>query len=108
LMKKEKKKRKKNIPKNLRKQVWKIYNKEESSAFCYCCKINKLDYMDSWECGHVIPEFNGGSSTLDNLRPICSSCNKSMGTQNMNSFIEKFYNTSEIKKEKKKKKSWFF
>jgi len=111
LIKKEKKKRKKSIPKNLRKQVWKTYNKEESSAFCYCCKINKLDYMDSWECGHIISEFNGGNSTINNLRPICGSCNKSMGTQNMNLFMEKYYNIpkkNKKEKNKNKKKSWSF
>ena len=116
IIKKEKNKRKKSIPKTLRKQVWKSYNKEESSALCFCCKLNKIDYMDPWECGHVISEYNGGSLNIDNLRPICSSCNKSMGTQNMNTYIKTYFDTNKknvIEKKvieknvkKKKKKSW--
>ena len=105
LLKKEKKKRKKTIPKTLRKQVWKKINNDKTSAVCFCCKINKFDYMDSWECGHIVSEFNGGTTTIDNLRPVCSSCNKSMGTQNMDVFIEKYYNVTENKNVKKT--GWF-
>jgi hypothetical protein len=43
------------------------------------CK-NKITPF-SFEAGHDIPESKGGSTTLDNLRPICSSCNKSMGNR---------------------------
>jgi len=116
IIKKEKKERKKSIPKTLRKQVWKTYNKEESSAFCWCCEVNKVDIWQ-WECGHVISEVHGGTLNIKNLRPICSSCNKSMGTQNMETFKKKHYDTNKKNviekkvieknvKKKKKKKSW--
>jgi 5-methylcytosine-specific restriction endonuclease McrA len=42
----------------------------------------------AFECGHVISEFNGGTNKLNNLKPICVSCNSSMGTQNMDEFIK--------------------
>ena len=31
-------------------------------------------------------EKNGGLTNIDNLRPVCSTCNKSMGTKNMVDF----------------------
>lgn len=33
----------------------------------------------TFEVGHNVPESKGGSSDLDNLKPLCPSCNKSMG-----------------------------
>jgi hypothetical protein len=36
---------------------------------------------------HVIPKAKGGQNTVENLRPLCGSCNSSMGTRNLNSFI---------------------
>lgn len=32
-----------------------------------------------FQCGHNVPESRGGKTTLDNLVPICSRCNMSMG-----------------------------
>jgi 5-methylcytosine-specific restriction endonuclease McrA len=34
-----------------------------------------------YEVGHNIPESKGGPTVLENLRPLCSRCNKSMGSQ---------------------------
>ena len=46
--------------------------------------------MLNFSCGHVIAEANGGELKLNNLKPICMSCNSSMGTQNMDSYIQKY------------------
>ena len=66
------------IPKALREQVWRTHigSKYESKCTISWCtnKITPFDY----EVGHNIPHSKGGSSTIDNLRPICSRCNKSM------------------------------
>ena len=32
-----------------------------------------------FESGHNIPESKGGTLNIDNLRPICAKCNRSMG-----------------------------
>ena len=70
---------KSNIPKALREQVWLHYIGKKFNTSCYVkwCKneINVFDY----HTGHNIPESKGGSMTLENLRPICSRCNLSMG-----------------------------
>ncbi len=80
----------KSIPKPLRRQVWDYYMGQNYSGKCKtgCGKI--IDVFD-YECGHVVSVKNGGGNILDNLKPICSSCNKSMGTQNLIEFGLVYY-----------------
>ena len=47
--------------------------------------------MGSWECGHIKSEANGGDLNTNNLKPICSGCNKSMGSKNMDDYMREFY-----------------
>jgi hypothetical protein len=79
---------KKTIPKSLRIKVWNTYIGEEIGKIkCLCCKT--IDITQSiFECGHIIAEAKGGKTTLENLRPICSTCNKSMNTINMYDFMK--------------------
>lgn len=82
---------KRRIPPVKRKNVWETYMGDVMNAKCYCCGIVEISAMN-FECGHIIPESKGGNEDIDNLRPVCSSCNKSMGTQNMEDYIELNYN----------------
>lgn len=68
------------IPKALREQVWINYNKQVFIAKCHVdwCTNNITPF--DFEVGHNIPESKGGTLALDNLRPICGRCNKSMGS----------------------------
>lgn len=72
---------KKQIPKALREQVW-ITNLgsvfEAKCVVTWC--VNKITVFD-FEVGHNLPESKGGATTLENLRPICARCNKSMGNR---------------------------
>ena len=70
------------IPKMIRGEVWKEYNGHSVYGSCYCCK-RTLDVFDTWNAGHVVPYSQGGPNTVTNLRPICQSCNQSMGTENL-------------------------
>lgn len=82
--------KKQTIPKPLKKLVWNKYIGEEiGKAKCLCCKLTDITQL-SFHCGHIISEKNGGELTVENLKPICQSCNSSMGTQNMNEFINKY------------------
>ena len=67
------------IPKALREQVWLHFNGQRYNSKCYVrwCK-NKIDVFN-FQVGHNIPESKGGPTVLENLRPICSRCNLSMG-----------------------------
>lgn len=83
--------KKQTIPKSVRKHVWNRYiGTERGEAPCYCCGTNRIDKA-AFEAGHVIPEVRGGPATVENLRPICGECNRSMGDTNMREFAVKHY-----------------
>ena len=83
---KKKTPRKKRIPKKIRNDCWKKYGDEKC---CWICS-DKLDFSN-FEAGHIEAKSKGGSDTIDNLRPICSQCNKSQGSENMKDYINKHY-----------------
>ena len=94
--KKAKKKKKSKIPKKIRELTWNKYiGEDEGTSLCMCCGITKISQMN-FHCGHCVSEANGGSLELDNMRPICSGCNGSMGSKNMNDFMKKFKLKGEI------------
>lgn len=72
---------KKVIPKSLKNSVWETYIGKEYQAKCAVEWCTAVITPFTFEVGHNIPESKGGSTTLDNLRPICSQCNKSMGNR---------------------------
>jgi hypothetical protein len=77
------------IPKPLRKKVWESTYGKQYEAVCYVCQDNLLHANDGFECGHIISEASGGKLHLNNLKAICGTCNKSMGTTHMYEFIKK-------------------
>ena len=82
--------KKQTIPQALRRAVWDTYmGIDKRSAPCYCCKNKVIDLFD-FVCGHVVAESKGGTTTVDNLRPICSLCNSSMQTKNLEDFRRSF------------------
>lgn len=85
----EDKYKKEKIPATVRNIVWVTYFNTSKKGQCWLCKVEDISSAN-FECGHVVSERNGGKPTIDNLRPICSFCNKSVGTMNMNDFKEKY------------------
>jgi len=88
--------KRKSIPKAVKDKVWDTYiGGSYGKGKCYCCET----YVDSkkFDCGHVVAAAVGGQNVVENLRPVCSTCNKSMGTQNMEEFKDMYF---------KKKKRW--
>lgn len=82
--------KKKPIPPILKRNVWNKYIGEDiGKAKCTCCKLVDIIQL-SFHCGHIVAEAKGGELKMDNLKPICQSCNSSMGTMNMNEYIEKY------------------
>ena len=47
--------------------------------------------MTSWHAGHIISEKDGGSTNIENLRPVCADCNLGMKTQNMIVYMKEHY-----------------
>jgi hypothetical protein len=83
------------IPKTTRIAVWnREFGDEVAKAQCKVCdrEIKVTDF----EAGHIIASSKGGSDNIENLLPVCSMCNKSMGTENMNDF-RKTYFTPQMK-----------
>lgn len=72
---------KKKIPKALRNQVWLTHIGKKFEHKCWVTWCKNVITPFSWECGHNIPESKGGTLDIDNLRPLCSTCNGSMGDQ---------------------------
>ena len=86
------KNKKQNIPAIIKKLVWNTYIGEDiGKAKCFCCNIIDITQLN-FICGHYISEYNGGKIEINNLRPICLSCNLSMGKKNMDEFINNYFN----------------
>jgi hypothetical protein len=82
--------RKVNIPAAVRRTVWNTYIGEDiGRTECYVGCKNKITQL-TFECGHIEAESKGGLTIVENLRPICSPCNRSMGTRNMHEFMKTF------------------
>ncbi len=83
--KKEKKKyrTKQMIPKSVKASIWSKYiGVSINEINCPIGCGNKIN-ANNFEAGHIIAESKGGKLTLENLRPICGVCNKSMNNKNM-------------------------
>jgi 5-methylcytosine-specific restriction endonuclease McrA len=75
----------------LKREIWQKHIGEKYNAKCYIKWCNNIITPFNFEAGHNIPESKGGSTTIDNLYPICSTCNKSMGNRySIHEFSEKF------------------
>jgi hypothetical protein len=86
---KKEKKTKEKIPASVKNTLWSKNFDKSIQGNCQCCKTEVIS-KNNFDCGHIISEKNGGKVHLDNLKPICRSCNSSMGTTNMNDFMTKY------------------
>jgi len=76
------------IPLSIRNGVWCRYVSDALlRGMCYCCKVTQITVND-FQCGYYVSKKNGGETTVDNLRPLCSSCNTSLGIKNMDEFMK--------------------
>lgn len=71
--------RKTTIPKKLREEVWNHYNKDLYCAKCHVPWCSRNIDVFNFHVGHDVPECQGGSTDIINLKPICANCNLSMG-----------------------------
>lgn len=75
------KKRKETIPKRIREMVWTTYNSTVFESKCYIDWCDNKVNVFNFQVGHDIPESKGGTLDINNLKPICGSCNLSMGNK---------------------------
>jgi 5-methylcytosine-specific restriction endonuclease McrA len=79
------------IPLALKQNVWLKTNGQKFKGRCYVKWCNNRLTPFTFEAGHNIPFSKGGKTTIDNLFPICSTCNKSMGNRfTIEEFSEQF------------------
>lgn len=90
------------IPPKVRDAVWFASFQQNPIGNCWCCKdeISKI-IKNGWEAGHIIAHAHGGTDDASNLRPVCKSCNCSMGTKNMDEYKAQFYPQNKKTKYKK-------
>lgn len=61
----------------------KRYNNE-----CVCCGKPESEVILTQD--HIIPLSAGGTNTIDNLQPLCGSCNSSKGIKSTN-YLQEYY-----------------
>jgi 5-methylcytosine-specific restriction endonuclease McrA len=86
----ELKKIKKSLPTAVKDCIWNYYIGQHINIHkCFCCKKNIIK-IDDFHAGHVVAEAQGGGDDIGNLRPICSSCNSSMGKRDMVDYVKQY------------------
>ena len=93
------------IPPKLRKNVWTKYYNNNSESLCPiigCQNKMSINKEYSWECGHIKSHFNKGETNLDNLKPLCTSCNRKMSSKDWNEYSEELINKIYLNKFGKK------
>lgn len=86
-------KTRRSVPSALREKVWRKHNtfkvdgeyRCSMDGRCFCC--NSAITYSNHQSGHIISDRHGGKTSVDNLRPVCGSCNKNMGSANMYEYM---------------------
>ena len=82
----DKKERKRTIyTQTQRKQTWMRRFGNVMEAKCFLCEVTVIDFT-TFQMGHDIAFAKNGSDELDNIEPICSTCNRSMKTMTFAEF----------------------
>lgn len=76
----QKPRRKQTIPHAIRWQVWLNYAGENFQAKCSTPWCRNIMRAYDFQAGHILAEASGGLVSVENLIPICATCNHSMGT----------------------------
>ena len=78
------------VPKAVKDRLWDItFGQDAGQGKCYVC--DTIINSKRFEAGHIISVKYGGPTTLNNLKCICSTCNKSMGAKNLEDFKKTYF-----------------
>ena len=113
----EERPKRKKIPVALKNTVWSKYiGADKAEGKCYVC--GRTIHITDFDLGHNKAVARGGKDNLNNLRPICRTCNSSMGTMSIERFKAKYFSKSvnekkkstvQAKKKRRRKTSdWWF
>ncbi len=94
--------RKKQMPKSLRLIIWnKWIGDSVAKTQCPSCRVNIITIFN-FDCGHICSRANGGDDSIQNIIPMCRTCNLSMGKNNAKLFIQKYHKINVLSILKKK------
>jgi len=83
------------IPAKLRNAVWKKWFNTNDQGQCFCCngEIYKKakDKLKTWNCGHIVSDYDGGELIEENMRCVCFDCNQKMKTENLFEWKSRMY-----------------
>jgi hypothetical protein len=68
-----------------REMVWERQFGNKVHGICPVCYKTPISCLQ-FECGHITALAKGGANAIENYLPICSRCNRSMGTENLYAF----------------------
>ena len=77
-------------------KIWKSVFGNNMEGVCKLCNTSALSLetrsgVNGWEISHLTSHCDGGSNDLDNVRPLCRSCNRSMGKKEFKAFVFQEY-----------------
>jgi hypothetical protein len=73
------------VPKAVKEEVWcRAFGLGSATGHCDAC--DKEIHILSFHAGHVVANSEGGRAVVDNLVPLCASCNLSQGSRNLKEF----------------------
>lgn len=76
-----------------RNKTWSMIYGNEPKGTCRLCLKNAVerDETHTWEVAHVVSFADGGDDDLSNYRPVCRSCNRSMGRKHFKQYCQEKY-----------------
>ena len=95
-------KKRSSCPKAVKETVWRKYFGNKMTGKCYVCQ--KPILFTDFEVGHNKPFSKGGTWNMNNLRPICRTCNRSMGSMTIEAFKRKYFTKKHVIKKKMRRK----
>lgn len=76
------KENKQKISTKLKENIWNTYYNSKTKKQCPISNCKKFITNKKFHAGHIISEKNGGNLEIDNLHPICATCNTKMSIKN--------------------------
>lgn len=70
---------------NSKLDVWESFNGQSYYGKCFCCTERIL--VREAHIGYIISISNGGTTQMDNMKPICDRCYYDIGNQNMEQYM---------------------